>query len=243
MDFKSVYDRVKNEPVITSEIKELFQKFLKFNEYDVQDLMFKLCKKGKLDMVKYFCEIGVRPTSKIFHFYVYESDYYMCEFLLKHGAVVNSNSVSFIAVTGYIDFLKLFIEHGLVFNEFNLHMALGKAILHKQFDMVDELLKSGADPNISLSLHYACTSDQDYIDKLIIYGADINLRNKNGKTPLMIASMCLKLHHVKKLLDWGANRYDVDNSQRTAADLCGKDFLTSYDEEMFNKISELLRIC
>ncbi|HXV84855.1 MAG TPA: ankyrin repeat domain-containing protein [Candidatus Binatia bacterium] len=54
------------------------------------------------------------------------------------------------------------------------------------------------------------------IDLLLVSGADVNVRDSEGKTPLMLAAQWRSAKVVKRLIDAGARVTDQDNSGRSA---------------------------
>jgi uncharacterized protein len=82
------------------------------------------------------------------------------------------------------------------------------AILKGQQEVVDQLLKKGADVNKTgwTPLHYAASSGQvTMISQLIENSAYIDAESPNGTTPLMMAAMYGSTAAVKLLLDEGAD--------------------------------------
>ena len=94
--------------------------------------------------------------------------------------------------------------------------------LQREPAMVDVLAKSGAnfntqDPEGNGVLHHAATRFAYYdIPGLLLCGADPNLANKAGITPLMVAVRHLKTDTLQALLDAGANPLARDAAGRTA---------------------------
>lgn len=91
------------------------------------------------------------------------------------------------------------------------------------------LLESGANPNAQDSsgksaLHYVIDGYDDSdciacIDVLVKHGADINIQDKEGLTPLMIAcsSPELRLDNIEHLLSLGADGNQQDNNGKNAS--------------------------
>jgi hypothetical protein len=84
-------------------------------------------------------------------------------------------------------------------------------------DLIPELIGNDINyigPNGS-ALHYAILNIQgDYMETLLQNGANINLRNNDGETPLFIASIIGNSHDVRRLLILGANPNIPDNQGR-----------------------------
>lgn len=100
------------------------------------------------------------------------------------------------------------------------------AIEHKEINTIQHLIKQGADINFSCpygsgayrtKLHSAVSNESIELVKLLIEnGANVNARDKEGRTPLMV----LAFHHdnieiVRALLDGGADIETNDNSADT----------------------------
>tara|TARA_B100000405_G_scaffold66772_1_gene45714 strand:+ start:2469 stop:3749 length:1281 start_codon:yes stop_codon:yes gene_type:complete len=89
-----------------------------------------------------------------------------------------------------------------------LHLA----VQNDQYDIVEVLLRNGADPNqISFNnssmkaIHIAAAYGfNDIIDLLIQFGADINAQLPDGYTPLHLAVEFSKIESITALLDLGA---------------------------------------
>jgi len=91
---------------------------------------------------------------------------------------------------------------------------LHSAVEEKNKELVESLLKAGANPNsfdeISKTpLHYACErEDYSIIRVLLEYGADINAQNietDNQHTPLGYVADCASAELIEYLLDMGAD--------------------------------------
>lgn len=100
-------------------------------------------------------------------------------------------------------------------------MRLVDAILAGKINHVHYHLKAGVNPNERIPsergypLHFASHSYSNIIGLLIEYGADVNVRDEGGKTPLHIAAGALYLEGVRVLLKNGANVNAVDKEGNT----------------------------
>lgn len=77
-----------------------------------------------------------------------------------------------------------------------MYTALWTALYHKKKDMIIYLLKNGANPNMkngkdqAAGLHLVAKgSDIPLAELLVQHGADINIQDEKGSTPLMAAVM------------------------------------------------------
>ncbi|AAF44575.1 ankyrin repeat family protein [Fowlpox virus] len=98
-----------------------------------------------------------------------------------HKAIGNNNITS----------VKLLLNHGIDYNLRDNHgyTALHYAITLQNREITDMLLSSGADPNIMNNekhtpLYHALLYRSSNVESLILHGADINIVDDTGKTPL-----------------------------------------------------------
>lgn len=105
-------------------------------------------------------------------------------------------------------------------------------------DLVKLLLTHKADPNLpsqdiasSFPLHTATQGNMELISKLLILaGADVNVQQKNGYTPLHLAAVNGNIDLIILLLEHGANVRLQNDTYQTAADLAyEKGFLAIAD--------------
>jgi len=102
------------------------------------------------------------------------------------------------------------------------YTALLWAVLRYDSDMVDLLLKWGADPNVITSngaalLNMAANRDApDIVRAMLDHGADPNIRGRYGLTPLMRAAQMEHLENVCLLLEHGADINAKDEHGVTA---------------------------
>ncbi|ESO11993.1 hypothetical protein HELRODRAFT_158378 [Helobdella robusta] len=98
---------------------------------------------------------------------------------------------------------------------------------HADTDVVDN--------HDNTSLHQACRLGKyDLLEDLIAYSRDINKQNHLGNTALHLAAVQKQEECTKMLLERGANKYIVNHSGKTAADLCTseslKQFIQTFEE-------------
>lgn len=89
--------------------------------------------------------------------------------------------------------------------------CLNSAICCRQISIVDKILESGYVPD-SNNLQYAFTYDQQYVGKLIMYGADVNQHNEGEPSLLYRAVNYGRQNIVSLLLSLGANVVDKEGN-------------------------------
>ncbi|MBA8667837.1 ankyrin repeat domain-containing protein [Holosporaceae bacterium 'Namur'] len=126
------------------------------------------------------------------------------------------------ASKGYVDIVKLLLEHGANINSSNIITSRGvmpaliRAINANKEEVVKVLLSQGADVNIFDPLMYAAEIGNIEIVKFLIkYGANIRCRDYQY-TPLLKASEKGYEDVVKLLLDIGCNYNDSNSYGHTA---------------------------
>ena len=149
----------------------------------------------------------------------------MVELLLQCGAIIDipgrtaTNSALHVASTkGHYKVISCLLNRGASLTlKDEKFSPLFTAIHHKRLEAVDVLLDAGADPNVVVSkeheqgqrpLHhvaYRHIGDLDYMSRLVDHGADINVLDKRGLTPLHLASTANNLKAVEYLLSRGAD--------------------------------------
>jgi len=104
-------------------------------------------------------------------------------------------------------------------------IPLENAILNGDLDQVRMHLEAGVDLNQTIPgdsaypLHYAANSQADIIQLLIDHGADVDVRDDKGKTPLHCASVTANLENMRALLENGADVNAVDDEGNTPLQL------------------------
>lgn len=125
----------------------------------------------------------------------------IAEFLIKNGADVNAEGgfhfgsrakltpLYFAAEKGNLYLTKLLIEHGakIEFKNCFDETPLFRAVRNDNIEVIKYLLTKGANVNSKSegdSLLHISLGNKKITEILILYGADINAKNKNGQTPL-----------------------------------------------------------
>jgi ankyrin repeat protein len=83
-------------------------------------------------------------------------------------------------------------------------------------------------------------TSEPIIDLLLVSGADVNVRDSEGKTPLMLAAHWRSAKVVKRLIDAGARITDQDNGGRNALSFVKDNILENHRKE-HEEITRLLR--
>lgn len=105
-------------------------------------------------------------------------------------------------VTHYPELLTQFVE---------TETLLTWVVWHNEYQMAEELLKLGADPNLvrpgdnTLLIHAAAEDDVRMARLLIDYGANLEAANKNLETPLGYACAYGAVNVVRLLCERGAD--------------------------------------
>ena len=176
---------------------------------------------------------------------VHEERLAVIEYLLGKGAEVNgcnrktdrafgyewSNKTGtplhYAMWTRYVDVVKLLIAHHADVNALD---SDGVSPLMIAFDrgedltaLVATLLENGANPDVgdpsSAPLHRAMafgSQGKEVVRLLVQHGADVNIRDRRGKTPLMMDTVAGDVAEI--LLAHGAQPYAGDKAGKTAPD-------------------------
>jgi len=112
---------------------------------------------------------------------------------------------------GHTETMKILIENGADVNEeaaAELTPLMGASI-SDNIDSVKLLLDNGARVNetcaLGTALHFACRVNNSSIIKVLVEsGADLNISDKNGKTPLDLFSLTDQLKDIDLLRKHGA---------------------------------------
>jgi ankyrin repeat protein len=170
--------------------------------------------------------------------------------LLKHGADVNAKDndgrTALMRICGSPEVISLLLKNGADVNakDNDGRTALIHAILNNLTLLAEskvELLSMGWD-----DLHYVPTTEE-VVSLLLKYGADINVKNEDGRTALMLAAGYDNLDEavviVSLLLENGADASAEDNDGRTALEIARDpkviSLLRQYEEKQPNRNAPL----
>jgi ankyrin repeat protein len=175
------------------------------------------------------CSASVEPNASN-EFEARPTDLALMSALLSHGArpnlwdpVHSATALDFLIMAGNTEAVKLFLEHGC---SSNWKSPLTSAVMYKRDDIASLLLHYGADIGVQTTngttvLHWAALDADDgtpMLEVLLSHKADINARDKDGRTPLMYA-VDAGPENVRFLLLRGADPSIQDRKGQTALHL------------------------
>jgi ankyrin repeat protein len=154
----------------------------------------------------------------------------MLQLLLDFGAdplIRNKRLASALHSISTIAGARLLIARGLSVNERDID---GFTLIMKvldgtgRYEVVDYLCSQGADltvvdKNGDSLLHHACRETTGGLSVLLRYRVDLNVQNREGRTPLHQATCSHNYDGIKLLLQAGADRTIRDAEGMTALDL------------------------
>lgn len=174
--------------------------------------------------------------------------------LLRHGADTSSKNAALFeaASVGNREVIKLLLAYGANVNAHSVEgwTPLSAADDEGRLEIVNFLLSRGARPNIrgasgqaallflTGSKNAAAYKERPAIVRaLIAYGADVNVRDNNGKTPLMNAVAEIDVPTVQILLHHGAQVNMKDNTGKTALQMAKQ----AGNWSLYSPVIELLK--
>ncbi|XP_040200122.1 serine/threonine-protein phosphatase 6 regulatory ankyrin repeat subunit B-like [Rana temporaria] len=162
---------------------------------------------------------------------VFESGIKETEFINKHSYERDTPSLPYLALSnGHLECTKWLISNGFLLKdrediELLLDMVCNKDDKKNNLESVEYLLSNGLDVNIcdkrgDSVLHLAALQIKSYeIMKLLLsFGAQVNLTNHDGITPLFNTVFASNFHGARLLIDCGASLKHQDNEDQTAFD-------------------------
>lgn len=149
--------------------------------------------------------------------------------LLEHGADMYSKdkrgctALLKAALKGDVRVIKLLIDAGGNINQMNISGILTMAMANHQNEFIRELINLGADVDSQSETYkaplIAAAKNSNFIEALKIFlsaGANVNVKDVKGTTPLMEAGKYGNIDAVKILLDAGADIQEKDMDGKTA---------------------------
>jgi ankyrin repeat protein len=126
------------------------------------------------------------------------------------------------------------------------YSALMEAVVHNKPEILEMILKAGADPNtqddIRISALHLCSSERSKYEcfkVLMEYDVNINIQNRGGQTPLHWAVYWNNYKVVKDLIEAGADPFIIDDMGHIPLDKAGANNFVKSSLESTYIINEL----
>ena len=135
-----------------------------------------------------------------------------------HDSTYYMPLLAFAVVGGHAEMVSFLLQHGAQTAPYSTQL-LGLAVGISRLDLIDLLVKGGADMRAVGAGIFVSTKDVEIHHYLLRHGASPSRRHENGFTPLIYLSRGDKGEHPEKiqiLLDYGAPVNDVGPKNRTA---------------------------
>ncbi|MBP0031512.1 ankyrin repeat domain-containing protein [Roseofilum sp. Guam] len=196
--------------------------------------LHKASSKGHLDIVKFLIDNGGdftlrdRDDNTPLYLAAAYRQKQICQFLLECGATLKRDIA---LMLGNVDLVQQYLDQGMDGNHtieqgyLKGESWLNIAIRYFHKDIINLLIQNNAminrrtEPNLLSPLHiasigYKGKTDPDICELLIFHGADVNIRDEFGRTPLYWATQLRNEDVIKILLEYGAdvNIFNYSNS-------------------------------
>jgi ankyrin repeat protein len=118
-----------------------------------------------------------------------------------------------------------------------LHSKITKKTMHDELEGVMDSLEAAGYFNFQSTYGYVESDSVEAIQLLVQAGADINARDNNGMTPLILATSCGRPSRVKALLNLGADKTLQDNDGQTAFDRAKTHHIDEHKQQILQLLS------
>lgn len=190
-----------------------------------------------IDAIEILLDYGFDPNLKdnnnrtpIYHAYqdqnytlieFFKSRYPNLKIVNEYGYDVMEDNLFFYYVSnGDFDHVKPYVKNGILNNitSYSLNQALIVAIKKGYIDIFKYLIQNGADINVvdyNNNNMLMMEPTLEMVKFLLKFNINVNLKNKNGVTPLIYALKNSNIENAELLIEAGANIIDADNDGET----------------------------
>ncbi len=214
---KGLYTFINNDTVLNlyqNNYFDILKYLINIKKCDYNDIIYKSCGDGNLDMVKYLVEeqgLDIHmENERILYIACCNNNLDIVKYLVKHGAKIYKKRkpiICDVCKSNNLDVLKYLVEE----RKYSIHMGndlpLRNACKYGYYnlDVVKYLVEHGADIHVNNEepLHNACyKNDLDIVKYLVENGADIHVNNEE-----VLHNACRYTHLdiVKYLIEQGAD--------------------------------------
>ncbi len=192
------------------------------------------CRCGNAAMIKMFVDAGYnldcKEANDICQELAARDRFYTLKYLLKHGLNIHipvcedRTGLHWAVQEGYMRIVKLLVENGADVNVFDGHdTPLRLACADGKYEMEKYLLENHALVDLPVDdtplIIASCGGYIEIVKLLLEYGAEINRKNKDGRSALFFAKAHGKTEVVQFLIENGSDTELVDKFGISIQDL------------------------